>query len=93
NLHSFLTAVRRAGIKDFQFRDLRHTCASHMVMRGRNLKEVQELLGHTDMKMTLRYSHLSKEHMKESVNSLCGLTGYVKIDMSESDRFADSKGS
>ena len=33
NLHSFLTAVRRAGIKDFQFRDLRHTCASHMVMR------------------------------------------------------------
>ncbi|MCG2777439.1 MAG: tyrosine-type recombinase/integrase [Desulfobacterales bacterium] len=93
NLHSFLTAVRRAGIKDFQFRDLRHTCASHMVMRGRNLKEVQELLGHTDMKMTLRYSHLSKEHMKESVNSLCGLTGYVKNDMSEIDRFSDFQGS
>jgi hypothetical protein len=63
-----------------------------MVMRGRNLKEVQELLGHTDMKMTLRYSHLSKEHMKESVNSLCGLTGYVKNDMSEIDRFSDSQG-
>ena len=64
-----------------------------MVMRGKNLKEVQELLGHTDMKMTLRYSHLSKEYMKESVNALCGLTGYVKNDMSESDRFCDSKGS
>ena len=47
-------AVKRAGIEDFTFHDLRHTFASHLVMKGRNLKEVQELLGHKDIKTTMR---------------------------------------
>jgi len=39
-------------------------------MKGANLKAVQELLGHADMKMTIRYAHLSKEHLRDSVNLL-----------------------
>ena len=39
-------------------------------MRGASLKAVQELLGHADPKMTMRYAHLSQEHLKDSVNLL-----------------------
>ena len=67
---SFNSACRRAGIDDFRFHDLRHTFASRLVMKGASLKAVQELLGHADMKMTMRYSHLSKEHLRDSVNLL-----------------------
>jgi site-specific recombinase XerC len=51
-----------------------HTSASQMVMRGASLKEVQEILGHKTMTMTLRYAHLSQEHKKKAVNLLTGLT-------------------
>ena len=70
----FKAALRRAGIEDFRFHDLRHTFASHLVMRGASLKEVQEILGHKTMTMTLRYAHLSQEHKKKAVNLLNGLT-------------------
>jgi integrase len=71
---SFQAACTRAGIEDFKFHDLRHTFASQMVMRGASLKEVQEILGHKTMAMTLRYAHLSQEHKKKAVNLLSGLT-------------------
>jgi integrase len=80
---AFKGALRRAGIQDFKFHDLRHTFASHVIMRGGSLKDVQELLGHKTMTMTLRYSHLSQEHKRKAVNLLNGLTGSVKSDMSQ----------
>ena len=80
-------ALRRAGIEDFKFHDLRHTFASHLVMRGGTLKEAQELLGHKTMTMTLRYAHLSQDHKKKAVNLLNGLTGSVKADMSQNVTF------
>jgi len=70
---SFNAACRRAGIEDFRFHDLRHTFASHLVMRGANLKAVQRLLGHSDSKMTDRYAHLSPDHLRESVTLLDSL--------------------
>ncbi|MFC1868057.1 tyrosine-type recombinase/integrase [Thermodesulfobacteriota bacterium] len=75
---AFKSALERAGIEDFKFHDLRHTFASHMVMRGASLKEVQEILGHKTMTMTLRYAHLSQEHKKKAVNLLNGLTASIK---------------
>jgi integrase len=56
---AFEQACQRAKVFDFRLHDLHHTCASWLIMRGRSLKEVQELLGHRDFKMTLRYAHLS----------------------------------
>lgn len=67
---AFRTACKKAGIKDFHFHDLRHTFASHLVMAGTSIAVVQELLGHKDIKMTMRYSHLSPEHKKEAIKTL-----------------------
>jgi len=68
---SFSTALDDAKIKDFRFHDLRHTFASHMVMAGVDLVTAKELLGHKDIKMTLRYSHLSPAFKKRGVDLLC----------------------
>jgi integrase len=70
---AFKGALRRAGITDFHFNDLRHTFASHLVMNGASLKEVQELLGHTTVTMTLRYAHLSQENKVNAVRLLDSL--------------------
>ena len=67
---SFHTACKKAGITDFRFHDLRHTFASHLIMSGVDLKTVQELLRHKDIKMTLRYSHLAKAHKTNAVEKL-----------------------
>lgn len=72
---AFRAAVRRAGIDDFKFHDLRHTFASQVLIKGGSLKDVQELLGHKSMSMTLRYAHLSHDRKKAAVNLLSGLTG------------------
>ena len=71
---AFETAVKRAGLTNFRFHDLRHTAASHLVMRGATLKEVQEILGHKTFSMTLRYAHLSPAHLRGAVDRLDGLT-------------------
>lgn len=67
---AFRRAANRAGLRDVRFHDLRHTFASHLVMGGTNIRTVQMLLGHKDLRMTLRYSHLSPEHLQEAVNGL-----------------------
>jgi integrase len=66
----FERACREARLGDFRFHDLRHTCASWLVMAGRSLKEVQELLGHRTFAMTLRYAHLSPDRLRDAVNAL-----------------------
>jgi integrase len=77
---SFNSALKRSGIMDFRFHDLRHTFASQVLMKGGTLKDVQELLGHKAMTMTLRYAHLTQEHKRKAVNLLNGLTASKKVD-------------
>jgi len=75
---AFKTSLKKANIQDFKFHDLRHTFASHLIMKGGSLKDLQELLGHSTMTMTLRYAHLTQEHKKKAVNLLTGLTAFKK---------------
>ena len=66
---AFARACREAKLDDFRFHDLRHTCAPWLVMQGRHLKEVQELLGHRTFAMTLKYTHLAEGRLREAVAS------------------------
>jgi integrase len=68
--------VKRAGLVDFHFHDLRHTFASQVLLNGGTLKDVQELLGHKTMTMTLRYNHLTQEHKRQAVNLLGKLSAF-----------------
>jgi integrase len=55
-------ARRRAGLEDFHFHDLRHTAASYLAMSGASLLEIAEILGHKNLQVTKRYSHLLAAH-------------------------------
>ena len=63
---------RRAGlaVQKIRWHKLRHTFASHLVMKGEPLKVVQELLGHADLSMSLRYAHLSPAVRESAVERL-----------------------
>ena len=58
----FATALRRAGIQDFRWHDLRHSAASYLAMNGASLAEIAEVLGHKTLQMVRRYAHLSEAH-------------------------------
>ena len=88
---AFTSALKKAGIADFRFHDLRHTCASHLVMSGASLKDVQEILGHKDFRMTLRYSHLSPAHLRKAVALLDGRFGPSMPSSSGTSRAQSAK--
>lgn len=64
---AWLFALKRAGIKSFNFHDLRHSCASFLAMSGATQRDIAEILGHRDMRMTHRYSHLTQNHIAETL--------------------------
>src|SRR6185503_3122918 len=67
---AFNTARIEAGIPDFQLRDLRHNCATRLSDIGEELVTVAEILGHTDIRMTKRYSHGMQERKREALEKL-----------------------
>ena len=65
--YSWDTARTLAGMPELRIHDLRHSFASFLVNAGRSLYEVQELLGHADIRTTSRYAHLNRERLVGAV--------------------------
>lgn len=73
-LKRFDAAWRRicklAEIDDFHYHDLRHTFCSNLLLSGSDLKDVKEMIGHSDITMTDRYSHITNLHKLYRQNKL-----------------------
>ena len=67
---SWTNALKRAGVENFRFHDLRHTYASYLAMSGARLREIQELLGHRTLNMVQRYAHLCPAHNRAVVERM-----------------------
>ena len=61
------------GIKNATLHTFRHTFASWLVMENIDLPTIAQLLGHSDIKTTMIYSHLAPDHVKKAVERLPGL--------------------
>ena len=72
---SWDTARKRVGLRDVRIHDLRHSFASFLVNAGRSLYEVQRILGHTQIKTTQRYAHLSQDTLLDAANVAFAFTG------------------
>ncbi len=63
-------ALKKSGVEDFRFHDLRHSAASYLAMNGATLVEIAGVLGHKTLQMVKRYSHLSEEHISGVVGRM-----------------------
>lgn len=68
--HGFTSALEKANIQNFRFHDLRHTAATRMTEMGIDLAVVQEILGHSDIKTTMRYAHPVPERKLKAIEVL-----------------------
>lgn len=69
------------GLEDVRLHDLRHTFASHAIKKGIPLSIVSQLLGHKNIEMTLRYSHVNDKDVKYASNRIGKLLeGLSKVE-------------
>jgi len=66
----WLAGLAASRLKGLHFHDLRHTFASWAMQKGASLPELQALLGHQTLAMTMRYAHLAPEHLRAAVSRL-----------------------
>ena len=72
--------LTKYGLKHIRFHDLRHSCASLMVMNGVSMKQVQEWLGHSTFSTTADiYAHLDYKSKQGSAGVIANLLGESKL--------------
>lgn len=86
----FELALEKAKIKNFRWHDLRHTYASWLVMAGVDIRTLQELMGHKNIQVTLRYAHFAPQHQLEAIQRLCD---HIEVKSAEpTDTKTDTNG-
>ena len=85
NVNLLWNSIRRdAGIEDVRLHDLRHTVASHAVMSGIPVPVVSRLLGHSNVRMTLRYAHLQDRDVEEAAERIgAAMAGIFENEFSD----------
>lgn len=63
-------ATQKAKLKDVNIHTLRHTFASYLAQKGQSVYVLKELLGHSEIKTTQIYTHLSGQNLREAVKCL-----------------------
>lgn len=76
---AFTTLVRRAGIENLRLHDLRHTFATRLSDAGTDPFTIADILGHRDLKITKRYTHVLESNRQRAV---AALTGYMNLPQS-----------
>lgn len=71
---NFKRWARKLGMEDVSIHTFRHTFASYLAMSGVGIVTMKELLGHSEIAMTMRYAHLVLGHRIAAVNRICDLT-------------------
>lgn len=77
------TARKKAGIPEVRMHDLRHTFASLLINSSYELYDVMSALGHTQMRTTMRYAHLSRDRKRAAVEAVAeksGLSGRLAVN-------------
>jgi integrase len=67
---AWYTMLRESGIRNFHFHDLRHTCGSYLALAGEDIRVIQAILGHKDIKSTVRYTHVAPSRQRSAVAAL-----------------------
>jgi site-specific recombinase XerD len=68
----FWQMIEKSGLRKIRMHDMRHSFASQLITKGVHLRTVQQLLGHVDIRMTERYSHLGPSMSQDAVMLLGG---------------------
>lgn len=84
NTKAWMAALRRAGIEDFRWHDLRHTWASWHAQAGTPPNALQELGGWESVDMARRYAHLAPDHLAEFAERLSRLRAVSGTNLAHS---------
>jgi integrase len=77
---AWYTVLKRAKVHNLKFHDLRHDAGSWLAMSGADPRTIQEILGHSDLKMVMRYTHLSESHKRNAVEQLANIHNRASED-------------
>jgi integrase len=77
---SIRKAIKRAGLRDCRIHTLRHTHVSRLIQNGMSVYEVKEILGHSDIKTTLRYAHLEQRQVTSKARDVINRLNQMSLE-------------